>query len=69
KSKWSVHPTRGYIITRLSSLIPIFVLGYALTPVKFLTEAQIFADCKLHIRTRLKCFGFEQFLESHSPSV
>ena len=27
------------------------------------TETQSFADCKLHIRTRLICFGFEQFLE------
>ena len=28
------------------------------------TEAQSFADCKLHIRTRLLCFGLQQFLET-----
>ena len=27
------------------------------------TEAQFFADCKLHILTRLTCFGCQQFLE------
>jgi hypothetical protein len=30
------------------------------------TEAQSFADCKLHIRTRLSAFGSQQFLEHPS---
>jgi hypothetical protein len=31
------------------------------------TEAQFFADCKLHILTRLTRFGRRQFLEKISP--
>ena len=30
------------------------------------TEAQFFADCKLHILTRLTRFGRRQFLEKNS---
>ena len=33
------------------------------------TEAQSFADCKLHIRTRLLAFGFQQFLENPFPCL
>jgi hypothetical protein len=32
------------------------------------TEAQFFADCKLHILTRLTRFGRRQFLEKITPS-
>ncbi|TFK18901.1 hypothetical protein FA15DRAFT_558008, partial [Coprinopsis marcescibilis] len=50
-----------YKVAGLFLCSPSLVLGHVLSPVRFLPRHSLFADCKLHIRTRLSASAFSNF--------
>ena len=69
---WSVRTRATLYITQPSHTLFFSLISCAracTVASEVFTEAQSFADCKLHIRTRLLAFGFQQFLENPFPCL
>ena len=70
---WSVRAEpalnrRAYIRPRAAVLVPHSCARARTVASEVFTEAQSFADCKLHIRTRLLASAFSNFWKTPSPA-